>query len=86
MKFRVGTSHSRWASEITDILEAVVAGKVREIVTGGEVGDGVLYHSPFKLANGESVWLARNDDYDTCGSLLPRSRLMARNDFLYEFQ
>jgi hypothetical protein len=43
IKSHADTSHSRRASEITDILEAVVAGKVREIAIAREVGDSVLY-------------------------------------------
>jgi hypothetical protein len=37
-------------AQITDILEAVVAGKVREIAIASEVGDSVLYHSLNGLA------------------------------------
>jgi hypothetical protein len=45
IEFRADAAHSRTASEITDILEAVVAGKAREIAIAREVGDSVLYHS-----------------------------------------
>jgi hypothetical protein len=45
IEFHTDAAHSRTASEITDILKAVVAGKVREIAIAREVGDGVLYHS-----------------------------------------
>ena len=42
-------------SENTGILEAVVAGKAREIAIAREVGDSVLYHSLFGLANPHEV-------------------------------
>jgi hypothetical protein len=45
IEFRVDAAHSRGASELMDILEAVVAGKVRETAIEREVGDSVLYHS-----------------------------------------
>jgi hypothetical protein len=34
---------------------AFVAGKVREIAIAREVGDSVLYHSPFGLASGKRL-------------------------------
>jgi hypothetical protein len=51
----------RRASEISDILKAVVAGKVREIAIAREVGDSVLYHSLFESArNGFcALWSVR---------------------------
>jgi hypothetical protein len=45
IEFRSDAAHSRKTSETTDILEAVVSGKTREIATVREVGDSVLYHS-----------------------------------------
>jgi hypothetical protein len=45
IEFRADGAHSRRASEITNILEAVVAGKAREIAMAREVGDSVLYRS-----------------------------------------
>ncbi len=47
MQFRAEAAHSRRASEITDILEAVVGGKTRKIAIAREVGASVLYHSLF---------------------------------------
>jgi hypothetical protein len=41
--FRTGSFAQSF--RITDILETVVAGKVREIAIAREVGDSVLYHS-----------------------------------------
>src|ERR1700734_1644296 len=48
--------HSRRAFEITDILEAVVSGKVRGIAIAREVSDSVLYHSLSELAIHNRVW------------------------------
>jgi hypothetical protein len=45
IEFPADEVHPRRASEITDILQAVVAGTVREIAIAREVGDSVLYHS-----------------------------------------
>src|SRR6266567_1526036 len=61
IEFRVDAAHSRGASELMDILEAVVAGKVRETAIEREVGDSVLYHSLIELARIElasvgSIW------------------------------
>ena len=42
-------------AQITDISEAVAAGKVREIAIAREVGDSVLYHSLFGLASPQQV-------------------------------
>jgi hypothetical protein len=44
-RIRANTAHPRRASEITDILEAVAAGRFREIAIAREVGDSVLYHA-----------------------------------------
>ena len=55
IEFRADAAHSRRASEITDILEAVVAGKVREIAIAREVGDSVLYRSLFESASPQWV-------------------------------
>ena len=52
IEFRADAAHSRAAPEMTDILEAVVAGKVREIAIAREVGDSVLYHSLIPMARG----------------------------------
>jgi hypothetical protein len=45
LEFRAAVAHSRRASEITDILKAVMAGKALRIAITREVGDNVLYHS-----------------------------------------
>lgn len=45
IEFRADAAHSRRVSQTSDILKAVVAGKVREIAIAREVGDSVLYHS-----------------------------------------
>ena len=45
LEFRAAVAHSRRASEITDILKAVVAGNALRIAVTREVGDNVLYHS-----------------------------------------
>jgi hypothetical protein len=45
------------ASEITDILEVVVAGKVRQTAIVREGGDSVLYHSL-------SRFVSNGGDYD----------------------
>jgi hypothetical protein len=44
-RIRAGPARSRSASRIADILETVVAGKVREIAIARGFGDNVLYHS-----------------------------------------
>jgi len=65
-KFRADATHSRRAAEITDILEAVVAGKAREIAIARAVGDSVLYHSLLGLASLQpGLWgsLVQNGDY-----------------------
>ena len=54
IEFRADAAHSRRVSQISDILKAVVAGKVREIAIAREVGDSVLYHSLSGLASGHS--------------------------------
>jgi len=51
IEFRADAAHSRRVSQISDILKAVVAGKVREIAIAREVGDSVLYHSLFESAS-----------------------------------
>jgi hypothetical protein len=51
IEFRADAAHSRRVSQISDILKAVVAGKVREIAIAREVGDSVLYHSLNGLAS-----------------------------------
>ena len=42
-------------AQITDIFEAVAAGKVREIAITREVGDSVLYDSLFAFASPRRV-------------------------------
>ena len=56
IEFRADAAHSRRVSQISDILKAVVAGKVREIAIAREVGDSVLYHSLSELAIHNGVW------------------------------
>jgi hypothetical protein len=58
IEFRADAVHSRRASAITDILEAVVAGKVRGIAIAREVGDSV----PLSF----TIWVGKR----TCGSFV----------------
>jgi hypothetical protein len=63
IKLRAETSRSRRASEITDILAAVVAGKVRDIAIAREVGDSVLCRSLPGLGSPVSGSLAGDGDH-----------------------
>ena len=60
IEFRADAAHSRRVSQISDILKAVVAGKVREIAIAREVGDSVHYHK-LSTPSPRSRLLARND-------------------------
>jgi len=51
IEFRAEAAHSRRASEITDILEAVVGGKTRKIAIAREVGASVLYRNLSNIAH-----------------------------------
>jgi hypothetical protein len=55
-RIRAGPARSRRASRIADILETVVAGKVREIAIARNVGDSVLYHSLIGLASDQQMF------------------------------
>jgi hypothetical protein len=73
IELRVDAAHSRRASEITDILEEVVAGKVREIASARDVSDSVLYYLLSGLANGQQLRVVcPYSDYPLTG-LLPRN-------------
>ena len=79
IEFRADAAHSRRVSQISDILKAVVAGKVREIAIAREVGDSVLYHSLSGLASGHSGRLVHTATIRPLGC----SRKMRPLAFLY---
>jgi hypothetical protein len=55
-RIRAHTAHPRRTAGIMNILEAVAAGRFREIAIAREVGDSVLYHSLSELAIHNGVW------------------------------
>lgn len=64
-----------------DILEAVVAGKVRETVVAREVGDSVLYHSLAGLAPPTAIrhyGLVRDARHEALPVMVPFRRSPAR--------
>ncbi len=70
IEFRVDAAHSRGASELMDILEAVVAGKVRETAIEREVGDSVLWYAVKRCARQAGIPnLAPHDLRRTCARL-----------------